>query len=89
MTEVLFSINLKGELISARYYTLTSETLEKKLLSDELLLEVLHRAKDLEGKNWNFRFEDVQVEILKKCDYKVEFFVSRDVPSVSTRKFIS
>jgi hypothetical protein len=79
MTEVLFAINLKGELISARYYSITKETLEKKLLSDELLIEVLHRAKAPEGKDWNFRFEDIEVEILKRYEHKVEFFASRDV----------
>ena len=26
-------------------------------------------------------FDDIQVEILKKIKYKIEFFVSRDIPT--------
>ena len=80
MTEALFSINNAGKLTSALYYTITTETLERELISDELLLEVLHRAKDPNNKDWNFTFEDLQVEIIKKLEYKIEFFVSRDIP---------
>lgn len=80
MTEALFSINNAGELISAAYYTITTETLEREIISDELLLEVLHRANDPNSKDWNFTFDDLQVEIIKKLEYKVEFFVSRDIP---------
>lgn len=80
MTEALFSINNAGKLTSALYYTITAETLERELISGELLLEVLHRANDLSSKDWNFTFNDLQVEIIKKLEYKVEFFVSRDIP---------
>lgn len=79
MTEALFSINNAGKLLSALYYTITAETLERELISDELLLEVLHRAEDPNNKDWNFIFEDLQVEIIKKLEYKIEFFVSRDI----------
>jgi hypothetical protein len=80
MIEALFSINNAGKLISARYYTITWEIMEKKILSEELIDEVIRRviAKDL--KDWNFTFDNMQVEILKKYEYKVEFFVSRDIP---------
>jgi hypothetical protein len=80
MTEALFSINNAGKLISARYYTITSETLEKKILSEELIDEVIRRVIELDCKDWDFNFEDLQVEILKKHEYKVDFFVSRDIP---------
>jgi len=79
MTEALFSINNAGQLTSALYYTITAETLECEIISDELLLEVLHRANDPNSKDWNFTFDDLQVEIIKKLEYKIEFFVSRDV----------
>lgn len=79
MTEALISISPNGQIQSIRYYTITSETLEGKLISNELLLEVLNRAKAPEGKDWHFKYEDFQVEILKKYDYKIEFFASRDV----------
>jgi hypothetical protein len=80
MTEALFSINNAGKLISARYYTITSETLEKKILSEELIDEVIRRVIELDCKDWDFTFEDLQVEILKKHEYKVDFIVSRDIP---------
>ena len=80
MTEVLFSINNAGKLISATYYTISPETLQRKLLSEELIDEVIYRVIELDCKDWNFTFEDIQVEILKKHEYKVDFFVSRDIP---------
>jgi len=80
MTEALFSINNAGKLCSALYYTITAETLERELISDELIKEVLRRSSDQEGKDWNFAFEDLQIEIVKKLEYKIEFFVSRDIP---------
>ena len=79
MTEALFSINNAGKLISACYYTITSETLERKILSEELIDEVIWRVIEQDSKDWNFTFEDLQVEILKKHEYKVDFFVSRDI----------
>jgi hypothetical protein len=81
MTEALFSITPAGKLISARYYTITAETLDRKLISDELIDEVLLRSSDQSGKNMFFNFEDLQVEILKKYDHKIDFFVSRDIPA--------
>lgn len=81
MTEVLCSINNAGELISALYYTITRETLERKIISDELIEEILLRSSDQEKKDWNFTFDDLQVEILKKLEYKIEFFVSRVIPT--------
>ena len=85
MTEALFSINNSGKLLSAIYYTITLETLERELLSDELIEEVIRRVieKDCEGRN--FIFNDLQVEILKKHEYKIEFFVSRGIPKISAR----
>ena len=80
MTEALFSINNTGKLCSALYYTITAETLERELISDELIKEVLRRSSDQERKDWNFTLEDLQVEIIKKIEYKIEFFVSRDFP---------
>jgi len=78
MTEALFSINNAGKLTSALYYTITAETLERELISDELIKEVLRRSSNQEGKDWIFTFNDLQVEITKKLEYKIEFFVSRD-----------
>jgi len=80
MTEALFSINKAGELISARYYTITWETMENKILSEELIDEVIRRVIEKDCKDWNFTFNNMQVKILKKYDYKIEFFVSRDIP---------
>jgi ferritin-like protein len=80
MTEALFSINNAGKLISARYYTITQETLKHKLLSEELIEEVIRRVIEQNRKDWNFTFDNMQVEILKKHEYKVDFFVSRDIP---------
>lgn len=80
MTEALFSINNAGKLISAQYYTITRDTLNRRIISDELIEEILRRSSDLEGRNWNFSFEDLKVNILKKHEYKIEFFVSRDIP---------
>jgi hypothetical protein len=58
----------------------TQETLEKKILSDELIEEVLRRSSDQSGRDWEFTFEDFQVEIFKrKIEYKIEFIVSRNV----------
>jgi hypothetical protein len=79
MTEALFSINHEGQLMSATYYSITSETLERKLLSDELIGEVLQRASKRKSKAWNFNHEDVTIEIIKKYKHKIEFFVSRDI----------
>jgi len=81
MTEALFSINNAGELISARYYTITRDTLNRRIISDELIEEILRRSRNPEGKDWNFSFEDLRVDILEKHEYKVEFFVSRDIPA--------
>lgn len=80
MTEALFSINHDGQLMSATYYTITPETLGRKLLSDELIGEVLRRVIEPDNKGWNFFFEDLQIEILKRHEYKIDFFVSRDIP---------
>lgn len=77
MTEALFSITPAGELISARYYTITRDTLNRRLISDELIEEILLRSGDRSGKVINFIFEDLQVEIIKKYDHKIDFFVSR------------
>jgi len=79
MTEALFAINNDGQLISATYYTITPETLERKLLTEELINEVISRVIEQDCKNWSFIFEDLRVEILKKLKYKIEFFVSRDI----------
>ncbi len=79
MTEALFSINNAGKLTSALYYTISAETLERELISDELIEEILRRSSDQEGKDWYFTFDDLQVEIIKKLEYKIEFFVSRDI----------
>ena len=80
MTEALFSITPAGELISARYYTITRDTLNRRIISDELIEEILRRSRDPEGKDWKFYFEDLKVDILNKYEYKIEFFVSRDIP---------
>jgi hypothetical protein len=80
MTEALFSINNAGQLISATYYTITRGIMEKKILYEELIDEVIRRVIEQDCKDWFFTFEDLQVEILKKHEYKVEFFVSRDIP---------
>jgi hypothetical protein len=79
MTKALFSINHEGQLMSATYYTITLETLERKLLSDELIEEVMRRVIEQDSKDWKFYIGDLQVEILKKYEYKIEFFVSRDI----------
>ena len=44
MTEALFQINNDGQLMSSTFYTVTQETLKKKLLSDELIEEVIRRV---------------------------------------------
>jgi hypothetical protein len=80
MTGALFSINNSGQLMSALYYSITPKTLERKLLSDELSEDVTRRVIELDCKDWEFSFDDLQVEILKKNEYKIEFFVSRDIP---------
>lgn len=79
MTEALFSINDNGLLMSATYYTITSETMERKLLTDELIAEVIQRVIEKNLKNWKFVFNDLQVEILQRHEYRIEFFVSRDI----------
>jgi hypothetical protein len=51
MTEALFSINNKGKLISATYYTITDETLKKNLFSNDLIIEIFRRVNDSECKD--------------------------------------
>ena len=80
MTEALFSITPAGELISARYYTITRDTLNRRIISDELIEEILLRSQDQESRDWHFSFKDLQVDILEKYEHKIEFFVSRDIP---------
>jgi hypothetical protein len=80
MTEALFQINNDGQLMSSTFYTITQETLKKKLLSDELIEDVIRRVIELDKKEWSFSFEDLQVDIVKRHDYKIEFYVSRDIP---------
>jgi hypothetical protein len=80
MTEAIFSITPGGELISARYYTITRDSLNRRIISDELIEEVLLRSQDQESKDWQFTFMDLKIEILKKYDHKIEFFVSREFP---------
>ncbi|HUU05512.1 MAG TPA: hypothetical protein VMZ49_06480 [Patescibacteria group bacterium] len=46
-----------GQIMSATYYTITPETMEKKLLSEELIGEVLQRASKKKSKAWNFAHE--------------------------------
>jgi len=89
MTEALITISPNGKIQSIRYYMITKETLETKILSEELITKVLDHANDPESNNWEFTFEDVQIEILKREDNKIEFFASRDVPRVSTKVFSS
>ncbi|HUU87065.1 MAG TPA: hypothetical protein VMX17_04855 [Candidatus Glassbacteria bacterium] len=50
------------------------------MLSNELIEEVIRRVIELDQKEWNFTFEDLQVEIVKRQKHKIEFFVSRDIP---------
>lgn len=66
--------------MSLTYYTITLENLRLKLLLDKLIIEVLRRINERNTPEWNFTFDDLQVEILKKFEYKVDFFVSRDIP---------
>jgi len=61
MTEALFSINNAGKLISARYYTITWETMKKKILSEELIDEVIQRVIEKDCEDWNFTFENMQI----------------------------
>jgi len=71
MTEALFSINHDGQLMSATYYSITPETMERKLLSKELIAEVLQRASKRKSKSWNFVHENVAVEITKNTNIKL------------------
>jgi|GEM_PF-3756426 len=73
MTEALFQINNDGQLMSSTFYTVTQETLKKKLLSDELIEEVIRRVIELDKKEWSFSFEDLQVEIVKRHKHKIDF----------------
>jgi hypothetical protein len=107
MTEALFSITPAGELISARYYTITRETLDRKIITDELIDEILQRCSSAQGisaggsgeiipkgdsiteclakprhSDTTFTFDDLRVEILKKYDHKIDFFISRYIPAV-------
>gem|GEM_PF-3702233 len=66
--------------MSATYYSITPETMEHKLLSEDLIEEVLQRASKGKSKAWNFVHENVAVEITKKYKHKIEFFVSRNIP---------
>ena len=86
MSEALFSINLKGELMSATFYRIDNELLERNLLDEELVKEILQRAKDSDKIDWSFTHKDVRVDILNKNSWKVEFFASRDEPNNSWEK---
>jgi hypothetical protein len=81
MIEVLFSINNDGKLISARHYTITWETMKIKILPKELIDEVIRRVIEKDCKDWNFTFDKMQVEILKRPEYKIDFFISRNIPA--------
>jgi len=59
MTEALFQINNDGQLMSSTFYTITQETLKRKLLSDGLIEEVIRRVIKLDQKEWSFSFEDL------------------------------
>lgn len=52
--------------MSSTFYTITQETLKRKLLSDELIDEVIRRVIELDQMEWSFSFEDLQVEIVKR-----------------------
>ncbi|MCG2811725.1 MAG: hypothetical protein L6428_09740 [Candidatus Aminicenantes bacterium] len=84
MTEALFQINNDGQLMSSTFYTISQRTLKRKLLSNELIKEIIRRVIELDQKEWSFTFEDLQVEIVKRHDYKIDFFVSRDIPKWNT-----
>lgn len=72
--------------MSSTFYTITQETLKRKLLSDELIEEAIRRVIELDQKEWSFTFGDLQVEIVKRHKHKIEFFVSRDIPKWESGK---
>ena len=80
MNEAILSITPAGELNSARYYNITRGTLNRRNYSGELIDEILCRSRDQEGIDWKISFEDLKVDISKKYEYKINFYVSRNVP---------
>ncbi len=88
MAEALFSINLKGELISATYYKIDDELLKRNLLDELLIDQILERSKNPERFLWNFDYGDIRVDILSSNSWKIEFFVSRNEPTHSLPKHL-
>ena len=83
MSEALFAINLKGELMSATFYKIDNELLKRNLLDEDLIEKILQRSNDPEKRDWSFTYRDVQIDILNRNSLKVEFFVSRNEPNNS------
>ena len=86
MAEALFSISHNGELMSAAYYTIDNELLNKNLLDEQLIDQILERSKHPEHFLWSFNYGDIRVEILSRNSWKVEFFVSRNEPVYLSHK---
>ena len=79
MVEALFSINLKGELMSATFFK-ADDILHKDDMVDEYLISrVLKRANNPKKYEWSFSHDKYHIDILNRYDTKVEFFVSLDM----------
>lgn len=78
MAEAFFSINNKGEVMSAAYYTIDNELLQHNLLDDFLLHHILERADNPDKWEWSFDTGHLRIDILSRNDWKTEFFVSRN-----------
>lgn len=89
MAEALFTINLSGELISARYYTIDDDLLNRKFLDERLVKLILKRSGNPKKYEQSFDCGDVRIDILGRNDWRVDFFVSRNEPvSISPKNLI-
>ena len=80
MAEAFFSINNKGEVMGAAYYTIDDDLLQHNLLDDYLLHHILERADNPDKWEWSFETGHLRIDILSRKKRGVEFFVSRNIP---------
>jgi hypothetical protein len=80
MVEALFSINHKGELMSAAYYTIDDQFLKENVLDEMLITRIMKRSKNPKRFSWTFEHGELRVDILSRNSWRIEFFISRNEP---------
>jgi hypothetical protein len=80
MVEALLTLSLKGKLMSAIFFKTSDILLKDDIVDEYLISRILRRANNPKRYSWSFTHDEYRIEILNKYKWKVEFFVSKNMP---------